>query len=427
MPIAFSGSRCVLYLKTNLGLGIVVGGAVAHTKGILGALIKAGYSIDMVSSDTTRILPNDPALNLCHIQQPQAYVLPKEMNHYLHNDHVIKGALPLFNHPHGFIYQRMSAGNISGVVLSRGHNIPLILEYNGSEVWLAKNWGSSYAFPRMADISEEVCLKHATLIVTVSDVLRDELIERGVEPDRIVSQPNGVNPEDFDPKKFSKEQCLTAREKLAIPEESIVVTFAGTFGHWHGAEVLAETVTLLARNEMPWLEEKNIHFAFIGDGAKRSNVEAILSTSNAAGYYTMTGLVPADEIPLLLSASDILISPHVANADGTAFFGSPIKLFEYLASGRPVIASELNQITEVMGRSPHISTLIKSNNSVLPAQDQCGVMVTPENAEDLAMAIHFLIDNPKWMEGAGRNARIRAISKYTWDHTLSTILERIES
>ena len=77
--------------------------------------------------------------------------------------------------------------------MSRRHGLPLIIEYNGSENWLANNWGTPLSLVKLAMRAEKACLKHAHLLVTVSDVLRDELIERGVEPERIVTHPNGVN------------------------------------------------------------------------------------------------------------------------------------------------------------------------------------------------------------------------------------------
>ena len=124
-----------------------------------------------------------------------------------------------------------------------------------------------------------------------------------------------------------------------------------------------------------------------------------------------------------MAASDIFVSPHVRNADGSAFFGSPTKLFEYLAMGRPVIASNIEQIGQIMEDCPKVGEI--SEETVSPERNQCGILVNAGEAEELCMSIHFLIENPEWRCMAGKNARHLAISRYTWKQHVRTILKAV--
>jgi len=76
----------------------------------------------------------------------------------------------------------------------------------------------------------------------VSEALRDELFARGVEPERVVWHPNGVGPSAFDPDRFDAAERNALRDRYGIPYDATLVTFVGTFGQWHGVDVLARTI-----------------------------------------------------------------------------------------------------------------------------------------------------------------------------------------
>lgn len=423
VTLAVIETKWVTYLKTNLWLGIQAGGSVAHTVGVVRSLLRLGYNVDFFSVERPVALPAHKALTLNRIRSRLTYVIPREMNHYRHNESFIDQVLPSLRKSEGFIYQRLSLGNYAGVVLSRRYHMPLIIEYNGSEQWLANNWGTPLGFTGLAMMAEDTCLRHAHLVATVSDVLKDELVARGVEPERIVAYPNGVDPEIFNSTRFSRNDFRELREHYGIPADAVVVTFVGTFGPWHGAEVLAKCVAELAETDASGMREGKLHFMFIGDGVRRPLVEKLTSSPKARRHVTIAGLIDQEETPLHLAASDILVSPHVPNPDGSQFFGSPTKLFEYLAAGRPVIGSDIGQIADVLKGCPHIADLAARPARVGAA---FGILVKPEDTAELRAAIFFLAGRPDWRDRAGRNARQRALERYTWDHHVTTILDGLK-
>lgn len=422
--LAGNVERSLLYLKTNLWFGVQAGGSVAHTSGVVTGFLERGFRIIFASAETPVAMPESEALNFVHVVPKGAYIIPREFNHYRHNSLFIDAASSSLESFNGAIYQRLSLGNYSGVILSRDYGVPFVLEYNGSENWLARNWGTPLSLVKLAMRAETACLKHAHLVVTVSDVLRDELIERGVEPERIVSFPNGVNTDLFSPDRFSEKDIQILRSQYQIPEEFVVVTFVGTFGPWHGAEVFARALVKIVREDPEWVKAQKLHFLFIGDGVRRPIVESLVSDPLVHSFVTITGLIDQEKTPLHLAASDILVSPHVHNPDGSPFFGSPTKLFEYLASGRPVIASDLGQIGEVMEGCPQIKNLKTGDERLSGAS--CGLLVEAGSTEDLSDAIKFVALDPQLRKSMGHNARRLAVERYTWGHHVGAVSDGLE-
>jgi glycosyltransferase involved in cell wall biosynthesis len=323
---------------------------------------------------------------------------------------------------HSLVYHRLSSNNYTGVVLSREAHLPLVLEYNGSEA--GQRIGRSPRDHDLAVLAEEVCLKHAHLVVTVSEVLKEELIQRGVEPDRIVCYPNGIDPEVFDPAHYSQEERETLRARHGIPADATVVTFLGTFGVWHGVEVLAEAIREMVDQDTEWLQDHKVHFLLIGDGACMPRVRDILSGERCDLFVTLTGLVPQDEAPAYLATSDIVVASHVPNADGSRFIGSPTKLFEYMAMGKGIVASDLDQLGQVLEPSLRVDCLPVE----VPRGEEreLAVLTQPGDRAGLMAGMRFLVEQPAWRRVLGQNARAEVLARYTWDHHVDAILQRLE-
>ena len=289
-----------------------------------------------------------------------------------------------------FIYQRYSRFNWTGVALSLVTGIPLALEYNGSEVWAGRQWdpiGQLWLLRRFERLNQRA----ADLVFVVSDVERRNLRKSGVTLAGIIVNPNGVDPERFQPGYGGRE----IRRALGVDDKT-VVGFVGTFGPWHGAPVLAEAARVLAA-------KPGIHFLFIGDGDQRGQTESIVESSQVSA--TFAGRISHDKVASYLDACDILVSPHVPSADGSEFFGSPTKLFEYMAMGKGVVASRLGQIAEVI------------------TDGENGLLVEPGDAIELARAIEKLAGDSELRAQLGAAARGTAIKRYTWRHNAERVFD----
>lgn len=414
----------VLYIKSNLWAGVTAGGSISHTSGVISALTSLGKSVTYVSPG------NAPELasirdTICHrVSIRGGFVYPRELNSFIYNWTLSRWTAQISRRSFSFVYHRLSLSSFAAVVVARRLGIPLVVEYNGSEVWINRNWGTPLKLERLAIMAETAVLRHAHLVVTVSDPLRQDLIARGVEPERIVCYPNGYDESLFDPGRFSPADIAAIRAERNIAADAVVATFVGTFGMWHGADVLAKALILLKQERPDWLKHSRLHVVFVGDGVNRPNVEEILAGHGLEDHYTFTGLVSPTQAPCYLAASDFFVAPHVPNPDGSAFFGSPTKLFEYMGMGRPVLASDLAQIGEVLAGSPRLADFPEQD---LPASpEQCGLLLTPGDAMELAMGLVQITNHPAWRKSAGYNARLRALDRYTWHHHVGAILHGLD-
>jgi glycosyltransferase involved in cell wall biosynthesis len=182
----------------------------------------------------------------------------------------------------------------------------------------------------------------------------------------------------------------------------VVAGFVGTFGPWHGVEKLAEAVKTIPP-ELP------VRFLLVGSGSLHAEVAKRLEAETAGGRVIFTGVVSHDRVPRLLDACDILVAPHVPLADGSEFFGSPTKIFEYMAMGKGIVASRLGQIGEVL------------------VDGETALLVEPGNVAELTTAIVKLIESEKLRRGLGARAREVAEREHTWTRNARRVLEAYQS
>jgi glycosyltransferase involved in cell wall biosynthesis len=416
-------SNKVMFINANLWFGVKAGGSVGHIAGVANGLRGAGYNVDYCSPSENPLLKEND-VNLVQLEPPRSFGFPPEYTHYLFDKSATAQLLRLASTDYAFIYQRLSLANFTGVRIARHLNLPYVVEYNGSEAWIAKNWGRPLQDHQLAVAAEEVCLKHATVVVTISKVLKDELISRGVEEKRIACYPNCVNERSFDASRFAQKELTELRASFGIAHDALVVGFVGTFGAWHGVEIMAEAMRTLSVEAPGWLRQYKVHFLLIGDGQKMPAVKEILGGAKSE-FWTLAGLIPQAETPRHLAATDILLSPHVTNKDGSRFFGSPTKLFEYMAMGKAIVASDLGQIGEVLNNSLRADDLPAGD---CPGADsRVAVLCRPGAVEELMHGLRFLVEHPGWRLRLGLNARNEALLKYTWTSHVARILETLEA
>jgi glycosyltransferase involved in cell wall biosynthesis len=380
----------ILYLRSQLWLGLAGGGSVAHTSGVIGGLEQSGVDVHVVSSDR---LPG--------VSAPTTIVAPetwfdgakRDLEDLAFNIPFLLAALRTARRvrPHA-IYQRHTAFNCGGAVLSRLLRLPLVLEFNSSELWKGQYWGGLF-FTHAAALVERINLRAADRVVVVSQVLRDRLVAAGVAPDKIVVNPNGVDPQQFRPDLDGSD----VRGDLGL-DASIVVGFSGTFGVWHGIPTLADVLARVSELR------PQVHWLLIGDGPQRRMVDEAVKQHGLHERVSLPGLVPHAEMPAYLAACDILVSPHGRQADGGEFFGSPTKLFEYMASGRPIVASAVGQIADAL------------------VDGYSALLVPPEDTGALCTAIVRLVDDACLRVRLAQAARQAAEERHTWRQNAERVL-----
>jgi glycosyltransferase involved in cell wall biosynthesis len=392
-PAVRPGELDLAFLYPSQGGLDVPGGAFTHVTGFLSGLATAGAQLQVFSGQ-----PLEGARNLHLVPGSRRLHLFREAAILSYNLRFIAATRRLLKQPGPrLFYQRHGRFLFAGAVLSRLLGIPLALEYNGSEVWIAKHWDPARFSPWLR-LCEKVTLKSASFITVVSNALRHELMDAGIPEERILVNPNAVDPEVFHPGCGGVE----VRQRFGFQADDSVVCFVGTFSYWHGVAVLEQAIRSLLESRSPL--HRSLKFLLVGDGLLAPKIRAALEAYVQQGRVVFTGPVPHLDVRSYLDAADILVSPHVPMPDGTPFFGSPTKLFEYMAMGKAIVASALDQIAEVLEIG------------------KTALLVEPGSCQDLAAAIERFAADPQLRRQLGRNARATVLARHTWQQNAKRVL-----
>ena len=396
--------RKFLYSRTQFWFNLKAGGSVGHTAGVIHAMKKLG-SVHIVSNEPLYSV-DDVAIAVL----PPRFKNPRILAESFYNlqyDPVLTRQTRLFQ-PDA-IYHRFSGFSYATASVARRLNLPMILEYNSSDLWTMKYWENQALYrlltlpfrAKMLEHIEQYNLDRAAVIVTLSTVLRDTLVRDGVSADRILVNPNGVDPEQFKPLNDAASDLI--RQKWSIPDERVVIGYSGTFGEWHGIPELAEGIWRLNQESA---YRSRLFFILFGDGKLRPNIQKRIGQFENVRF---TGVIPFNDIAGQLSICDILLSPHGKTPDGKPFFGSPTKLFEYMAMAKGIVASNLDQLGEVI------------------THQRNGLLIEPGNIDELVTAIKTLADNADLRTTLGKVAREDVIARYTWTAHVERTVDALQT
>ena len=398
--------KTVAYLRIHF-FNTCFGGTLAHTHGVLRGFKDNGCEVVLVSSD--RMLARERYPNRYRLTPPSLYRDLPEIQELAYNlKLILAGWRILRRHGPDLVYQRHHGRTFAGLALARLLGVPLILEFNSSDYQRALLWSErTYRFTHLLGTIEKLSVSRADLVVVVSEPLkRLALSLDGTEASRVLIQPNGVNTSEFTPDVPGGE----IRDRLGIPDDSVVVGFVGSIMPYMGIDVLIDAALEAAkRRTVGGDNSPRLHLLIVGDGGLRADLEkrATRGNHNACPVH-FTGAVPFTEVTRYMAACDVLASPHNTELGEQDFYWSPIKVFEYMGMGKAIVASRIGQIAEVL------------------TQDVDALLVPPGDAGALAEAIVQLADDPERRRRLGTNARKKAVGNHTWQRNVMNVLEAQE-
>ncbi len=282
--------------------------------------------------------------------------------------------------------------NFTAPLVARLQKIPVVLEVNSPHAFERKHLTNDvWQIPLIPFWTERLTFKLADRVVTVSEALRRYYLDQKISDDKIFVVPNGVDIERFNP-----ETSGDAVRKRYGLEGKVVVGFVGSFHYWHGVENI---LYLIERTK-----ERNgeVAYLLVGDGPLRSETEQAVREQGRSRNVVFTGYVKHEKIPAHLAAMDIVLAPYPAM---DFFYFSPLKLFEYLAAGKAVVASDIGQISE----------LVRDGDN--------GFLYDPRNLDELVRKVETLIERPELRERFGRRGRATIEKNYTWENNAKRILK----
>ncbi len=229
------------------------------------------------------------------------------------------------------IYERYALWSTAGVRAGRRLGVPVVVEVNAPLVTEQAAFRSLVLEPEARAIEAEV-FRCADALAVVSDELVAYVTAKGAVPARVHVIRNAVDTARFTP---HVPRALVP----GIPDTAFVVGFSGSLKAWHGLDTLLPAFRAL-RDVLP-----KAHLLVVGEGPRKVWVEGYAAGAGLDGAVTLTGWVSHDELPGLIARMDVATAPYPA-AEGHYF--SPLKLYEYLAVGRPVVASRIGQTEQVL-------------------------------------------------------------------------------
>ncbi|MFO1512644.1 MAG: glycosyltransferase family 4 protein [Verrucomicrobiota bacterium] len=244
-------------------------------------------------------------------------------------------------------------------------------------------------------------MTHADAVVVVSEELAKHVRALGVKANRIQVMPNGVNPELFHPNGTnhcsSLSSALVKRKEVgrANAAASPTLGFVGGLRPWHGVEVLPD---LLARLQK---RHPGTRLIIAGDGHLRADLERGFRRHGVAKQVTFTGALLHEEVPAVIRSFDVALAPYRHSHD---FLFSPLKLYEYMACGVPVVAARLGQIAESV------------------THGKTGWLYQPGNVNALVAGCERLLADAALRHQLGSAAAELIENKFTWDHNAARVV-----
>lgn len=285
-----------------------------------------------------------------------------------------------------FILTRSSGYSISTPLLRIVWRTPVIMEVNG----LLYNERKALGLPSLTwlrKVFEKWGIESSDVVYVVSDELVGELEAAGMSYKQIATIANGV---DLD--KFNLN--VSPREIKQNPAE-VIVGFTGSLYPWHGVDVLIEAMDLIRK------VHGNVRLVIAGDGVERRGLEKLVAERGLESLVVFLGSVAHMDIPAVVSCFDIAVAPY--NPKGLFYF-SPLKVYEYMAMGKPVVGSELGQL---------VSLFEKGDG---------GLLVPPGNPQELADAIMQLVVDGELRKSMGELNSREAYEKHSWDVAVAKVV-----
>lgn len=279
------------------------------------------------------------------------------------------------------VYDRYATLNLAGPLAAFLRRRPLVVEVNGLVADEKKPAGFSQLIVALHDLLARWLFSRAATIIAVSEGLARAITHRyGADPKKITVIPNGVDTDTFTP-----ADKTAARNKLDLPADKNILCYAGAFrAHQHLDALVPFLAALVKKNH-------DVLLVLAGDGPNRHHIQRSFHAAGLSDHVRFEGWVDYENIPDYLAAADLCLAPFAPNR-----LASPLKIYEYLACGRPVVAWRIEDIDFI-------------------EEHGLGLLVDDADLENAAESTAQLLANPVKQDTMRAHARDYAIRHATWD------------
>ena len=396
----------IAYLSTDFGVPVLGSkGASVHVRRMVGALAKRGHEILLLTPDPCSGPAEPPACRIATLPFEEGPTelyeelkaealcrdnrLSKDLRNVFYNLSLETRAGPILaEFAPDFVYERYALFGTAGVQMARRLGVPLLLEVNAPLVEEQREQ-RGLALPLVAMRAQRQVFAGADELLVVSRWLEGYVREHGAALEHVTVVPNAADVELFRPQEGPSE----IRRRLGW-EEQIVLGFVGAMKPWHGVSTLVDALQQLGAPAAPF------RLLLVGDGPELPRIRERVRAAGLEGVVHAPGAVAHGEVPAWLGAVDLALVPYEASA---APYFSPVKLFEYMSMGLPIVGARLGQTEEIL---EHGRTGWLYSNTV---------------AGEPAATIRRIAAEPAAARRAGALACEVALARYTWDRNAEQV------
>ncbi|MEQ9486360.1 glycosyltransferase family 4 protein [Coleofasciculus sp. F4-SAH-05] len=377
----------IAYICTDPGIPVFgQKGCSIHVQEVIRAWLKLGMQVELFATRIGGEPPPDLETIIVHRLPsiPKGEIAAREQAALSAN---LNLRMELENNGiFNLVYERYSLWSFTGMDYAQSMGIPGILEVNAPLIQEQANHRGLVNRTSAEQVAQRV-FSTASAIIAVSEEIKTYIESYPEVEQRVHVIANGVNPERF---------SSSIESALSIHPEPFTVGFVGTLKPWHGLSILVEAFDTLHK------KYRNTRLLIVGNGPERENLVTELSARGLLDVTHFTGAVTPDKIPEILAKMTVAVAPYPHQSD---FYFSPLKVYEYMAAGLPVVASRIGQLRELI-------------------EDEInGLLCPPGDAVALAATLERLYHNPELGKQLGKAARQRIQHHHTWDAIAKRLLE----
>ncbi len=375
----------IAYVSADLGVPIFGRkGCSIHAQEILTAFLRRGAEVTVFSPR----LEGEPTPGLERLKLHPLALPPKgepaaREQAALHLNAEVGSALASGG-GFSFVYERYSLWSCAAMEFARCSGLPGLLEVNAPLIEEQARYRVLVDRAAAERVAERA-FGATTALLAVSQEVAQWLAGFGAAQGKVHVVPNGIRPDRFP---------ANLAASLPAPNGAFTVGFVGTLKAWHGLSTLVEAFDRLHAHD------EATRLLIVGDGPERQNIAAALAARGLDKATVFTGAVTPEQVPGLLASMDAAVAPYPTMDN---FYFSPLKVYEYMAAGRAVVASRIGQL----------QTLIQP--------EQTGLLVAPGDAGALAAALERLLKQPELRVRLGAAARQMVLFRFTWDAVVDKV------
>ncbi len=370
-------------------------GSVVHAKEVVSGLRKLGHRVDVAACSLDKLEKTDCFYNLALSTFPLLKLFKFKRQPHIVSAMILFIRLLKILSQYDILYAREYHIVLIALLPRLIFRKRLVLEMNGiaNEEQLLKNHSlMNRILVFLIQKAEKLATKYTDRIIAVTPQIATYLVSKlGCEIGGVEVVSNGVNTNRFYPIQ-EKDLLAEWRRKLGIAQKEIVIAFVGNLAPWQGIECLIEAAPLLLR------EIKDIRFLIIGDGILKTALKAKANDLGVLESFLFTGMVDHQEVPLYINIADICVLQKRRLESGY----SPIKLYEYMACGKPLIATRVEGLEFIEAEG-------------------IGRLVEPDDVIGLQKTLSSLIKAPQERTRMGQKGLQLAREKFGWESSITKI------